>query len=100
MALYVQSEDKLVYQVEMKAMQASEFYYLLDLNLVCGWDYVNPDENDTQGYVAPNNFIEEVQNESLTFYPLTETIIERLEEDGYKEVNLRELKAEHIIASL
>lgn len=98
--LYVQNEDKMVYSVEMKLQQASEFYYHLELTLVSGWDYVNPDENDIQGYVGANKFIEEVQWESYTFYPMEETILDRLKEEGYKRVYVDELQIEHIVNAI
>ena len=98
--LYVQNEEKMVYKVEMVARQVSEFYYLLNLELVVGWDYVNPDENDVQGYVGAENFVEEVQYESFAFYPIEETINGRLEEEGFKRVYLDELQIEHLIKSI
>lgn len=98
--LYVQNENKMVYKVEMKPQQASEFYYHLHLELVAGWDYVNPDENDIQGYVGADRFIEDVQLEILTFYPINESIIERLEDEDYKRVNINELQIEHILNSI
>ena len=99
MRLLVQNEDKMVYEVELKMEQPSEFYGMLGLTLVCGWDYVSED-SDIQGYVAPDNFVEDVQYEYITFLPLHENIIERLEEEGYKKVEASELAIEHILASI
>ena len=99
MTVLVQDEDKFVYKVEMVEQQASEFYYLLNLELVCGWDYVSED-SDIQGYVLPENFTEDIQHISLTFYPMNETIIQRLQYDGYKAVDVSELKIEGFLARL
>ena len=98
--LLVQNEDKLVYKVEMKLQHESEMYYLLNLELVCGWDYVNPDENDIQGYVGAENFVEHVQYHSYTFYPMLESGLERLEEEGYTKVDAKDLAIENLLASL
>ena len=98
--LYVQNEEKMVYKVEMESRQPSEFYYLLNLELVAGWDYVNPDENDIQGYVSANMFVEEEQYHSYTFYPMDETILERLKDEGYERVYIEELQIEHIVSAL
>ena len=97
--LLVQNEDKLVYKVEMKEQQASEMYYLLTLELVCGWDYVSED-SDIQGYVGAENFVEYVQYESITFYPMIESGLERLEEEGYKKIEAKDLAIENLLASL
>ena len=99
MQLLVQNEDKLVYEVELKMEQPSEFYGMLGLKLVCGWDYISED-SDRQGYVAPSNFVEDVQYDYVTFLPLYENIIERLEEEGYKKVEANDLAIENLLASL
>lgn len=96
----VQDEDKLVYKVEMKVQQESEMYYHLNLELVCGWDYVNPDESDVQGYVGAENFVDYIQYHSYTFYPMLESGLERLEEEGFKKVEAKDLAIENLIASL
>lgn len=98
MSLYVQNDDKMVYSVEMKVRQASEFFYLLELTLIGGWDYIT-EESDRQGYVSNERFVEDVQYESFTFYPMFETIIDRLKEEGFEKVELKDLQAEHLLAS-
>lgn len=95
--LLVQNDEKLVYKVEMEARQASEFYYLLKLELVAGWDY---GEVGTQGYVKPEHFVDDVQFESYTFHPIEETIIGRLEDAGYKRITVEELQIANIESSL
>lgn len=95
--LYVQNEDKMVYRVELKRQGGQGFYFLIELELVCGWDYVAPDHNDIQGYVSADRFIDDVQYESLTFYPMDETMVERLEDDGYKVVEMKDLSIEHLV---
>lgn len=98
--LYVESEDKFVYKVEMVARQKESFYYSLELELIAGWDYVNPDENNIQGYVGADRFTESVQGDYLTFYPMDETILERLDDAGYKPVTLEELKVKGFALSI
>ena len=99
MRLLVQNEDKMVYEVELKMEQPSEFYGMLGLTLVCGWDYVSED-SDIQGYVGAENFVEYVQYHSYTFYPMVESGLERLEEEGYTKVEAKDLAIENMIASL
>ncbi len=99
MQLLVQNEDKMVYEVELKMEQPSEFYGRLSLTLVCGWDYVSED-SDRQGYVTPNNFVDDVQYDDITFLPLHENIIERLEEEGYKKIEANDIAIEHLLASI
>ena len=97
--VYVKNDDKMVYEVSLQR-HGGAFYHLITLELVCGWDYVNPDENDIQGYVKPERFVDGVQYESLTFYPLDETILGRLEEEGYKRVYLEELGIENFLGAI
>lgn len=89
------STEKLVYLVnEFEAYYNSE-YLQIHLELVAGWDYVNPDENDVQSWVSADKFIEEVQDEYINQYFLKEGMEEALEENGYTI-----LKEEHISNSL
>ena len=89
--LYVKNESKLIYKVTIgenyyirKNLDVnSNTYFTLDLSLIAGIDYINPDENDLQGYVNADRFINDVQYESITIYPMNETIKDRLKEEGY-----------------
>ena len=89
--LYVKNENKMIYKATIgedyytrrNSNVNSNTYFTVDLELVAGVDYINPDTNDIQGYVKPNRFIEEVQYENFTVYLLDETIKQRLEDEGY-----------------
>ena len=89
--LYVKNESKMIYKVTIgedyytrrNSNINSNTYFTVDLELVAGIDYINPDTSDQQGYVKANKFTDEVQYESFTVYPLDETIKQRLEDEGY-----------------
>ena len=75
----VNEEAKLVYEVgEYETHSGSDALYI-HLELVAGWDYVNPDENDIQGWCPADRFIEEVQSEMVAQYFLVEGMREALE---------------------
>ena len=82
---YVMNEDaKLVYQVgEFETFHNSEGIHI-HLELVAGWDYVNPDENDVQGWCPADRFVEDIQDEMVFQYFLVEGMKEALKENGYK----------------
>lgn len=89
--LYVKNDDNLIYQVVNRTTipDQGKDNHLVDywnLELVCGRDYTNPDENDNQGWVSANNFTQHVQTESITVFPMDESLKDRLEEEGYKVV--------------
>ena len=81
---YVVDEDeKLVYKVgEFETFSDYEAIQI-HLELVAGWDYVNPDENDIQGWCPANRFVEDVQTETVIQYFLQEGMKEALEDNGY-----------------
>lgn len=81
---YVMNEDsKLVYKVgEYETYHDSEGIHI-HLELVAGWDYVKPDENDVQGWCSADNFVEDVQYEMVFQYFLVEGMKEALQENGY-----------------
>lgn len=70
---YVLNEDsKLVYKVgEYETYHDSEGIHI-HLELVAGWDYVNPDENDVQGWCPADRFVEDVQWDMVFQYFLVE----------------------------
>lgn len=81
---YVIDEDeKLVYKVgEYETFSGSTFLQI-NLELVAGWDYVNPDENDVQGWCPADRFVEDIQFESAIQYFLVEGMKEALEQNSY-----------------
>lgn len=81
---YVLDEDsKLIYKVgEFESYSGHDAIHI-HLELVAGWDYVNPDENDVQGWCPANRFVEDVQSEIVSQYFLVEGMKESLQENGY-----------------
>ena len=90
---YVINEDaKLVYMVSEYETYSGVTYLGINLELVAGWDYVNPDYNDVQGWCPADRFVEDVQFESITQYFLKESMEEALEANDYtilEEINPR-----------
>lgn len=82
--LYVKNDtENLVYKIaEYETFQDSS-YILIHLELVAGWDYVNPDENDIQGWCTAENFVEDVQFESFPQYFIDESMKEAIEANNY-----------------
>lgn len=66
--------------------------FTYDLDLVAGYDYINTDESNAQGFIPANNFIDEVQWDIINVYPIQESLGERLEEEGYKVINIEDYK--------
>lgn len=91
-AIYVKNDDKLVYKVESVEIYDNYNSLRLNLKLVCGWDYVNPDYNDVQGWCPADRFIEDVQSEMEICYFLKESVKECLEDNGYEILEKNPLK--------
>ena len=92
--VYVQDEDnKLVYKV--CDYDAYNNYITWSLELVAGWDYINPDYTDQQGWVSNNNFVQDVQFITVLQYMLEESFKEAVETNGltvmenFNEANIR-----------
>lgn len=91
--LHVISEDKLIYKVESyRQLDSSAIGFVFNLELVAGYDYIDIDYSDMQGYVSKENFVEDIHLEQITFYPLTETLTEALEDGGYTAININDYK--------
>lgn len=86
-AIYVQNEDKLVYKTE--SIEVYDRYDSLHINLtlVAGWDYVNPDMNNIHGWCPANRFVEDVQTETVIQYFIEESMKESLEANNYEVLN-------------
>lgn len=81
---YVENKhDKLVYKVADYQVYDDCDYIQINLELVAGWDYVNPDENDVQGWCPAENFVEDIQFEYVLQYFFAEGMKEALEEHEY-----------------
>lgn len=82
--IYVRNNDNLIYVVESVTSYNNGCDYLqVNLKLVAGIDYINPDENDVQCWCSANNFVEEVQEDSINQYFIKESMIEALENNDY-----------------
>ncbi|MDX5885024.1 hypothetical protein [Bacillus cereus group sp. BfR-BA-00999] len=96
-AVHVINEEKMIYKISRyRELQSSTLGFTYDLDLVAGYDYINPDENDIQGFVEAKNFTDDVQSDILTVYPLSESLGERLEESGYKVIKIEDYKIHEI----
>lgn len=91
--VYVINEEKMIYKISRyRELQSSTLGFTYDLDLVAGYDYINSDENDIQGFVEAKNFTDDVQSDILTVYPLSESLGERLEESGYTVIKIEDYK--------
>lgn len=91
--LHVINSDRMIYKVSsVRELDARVYSLVYSLDLVAGYDYVNPDESDRQGFVSKENFVENVQWECLTVYPLNESLGDRLEEEGYKIIDIEQIQ--------
>lgn len=81
---YVKNEEKFIYEV--KSFEAYDGYNTLHFNLelVAGWDYINPDMNDIQGYVPADRFVEDLQSETVIQYFMEESLKECMEANDYE----------------
>ena len=79
----VNDAENLVYEVGKFETYEDADFISIELELVAGWDYINPDENDIQGYVPADRFIEDIQYEYINQYFLKEGTEEALQENGY-----------------
>ena len=83
--IYIKDCNDLVYKVTYGTIE--DTCIIWNLELYCGWDYINPDENNIQGYVPANRFIEEVQYDTVIQYFFEEGLKECLIENGYIPIN-------------
>lgn len=87
---YVRNDDNMIYEIGTFEVYDGYNSIHLNLELVAGWDYVNPDYNDIQGYVPADRFIEDVQTDTVIQYFLEESATDALESDGYYIITLPE----------
>lgn len=78
------TEDKMIYKLR-KELRA-DGYLDLTLELVCGWDYIDADGSDQQGYVGKDFFVEEAEYEYLTCDIMNESIMQVLSDNGLKVI--------------
>ena len=77
------ADEKLVYKVGEYETYSGHDAIHIHLELVAGWDYVNPDENNVQGWCPADRFVEDVQMEIVAQYFLVEGMKEALTENDY-----------------
>ena len=80
----INEEEKLVYKVGEFETYGNADFITWELELVAGVDYINPDENDIQGFVPADRFVEDIQYEYINQLFLVEGAKEVLEYHGYK----------------
>ncbi|AHZ09707.1 hypothetical protein FP74_gp089 [Bacillus phage CAM003] len=87
--MLVVGEDKKVYGLEIgrRIDSKDDIAFVVELNLIAGWDYVSPDYNDIQGYVPANRFVEYVQYEHFVWYADSESLKEALHENNYEQAS-------------
>lgn len=86
-------DKKFIYQINnVKEVGSGSHCLSYELELIAGHDYINPDENDIQGFVDNRAFVESVQYEDLTVFPLEESLGERLKEEGYRLIDIEDYK--------
>ena len=93
----IDDEDRLVYKVATYETFDGCTYLQINLELVAGWDYINPDENDEQGWCPAEKFMEEVQSETVNQYFLKEGMEEALEAHDFTIMNALSPKLKAII---
>lgn len=81
--IYAVSEDKLAYKVSGIEIYDNQNYISVELELVAGWDYVDPDTSDIQGWCPAERFVEDVQYDFVIQYFVEESMTEALEANGY-----------------
>lgn len=83
--LFVENSDHLIYELKDIELKENGLAYLY-LDLVCGYDYVDPDNSNKQGYVDKNNFVEEVQHEIVSCDVIKESLKQAFNNDGYNVI--------------
>lgn len=88
--LYAINEgETMIYKLESfnQLGMSNGFGLSVDMELVAGYDYVEMDYSNKQGWVSKEGFIETTHNETFTFYPFVETLAEALKEAGFKQLS-------------
>lgn len=76
---YIDENKKMIYKLtEVSFTNNGEPTGRYALELITGYDYINPDWSNAQGWVSPNNFIDEVQYICGLWYYLEESLNEYL----------------------
>lgn len=84
--IYVRHGHSMIYKVAELKMRTDNWIDIT-LELVCGWDYIDADGSNAQGFVGKENFVEEAEFEYLSCDIMNESIMQVLKENGYKKIN-------------
>lgn len=84
--LYFENAEKMIYRLKDFEVKGNGIAYLY-LDLKCGYDYVDPDNFNLQGYVPKDNFTEEAQHDMISCDLMAESIIKALNDNGYRILN-------------
>lgn len=91
--IYVINSDKMIYKIEsVREIDGNEYGLVYTLELVAGYDYIDTDYSDKQGFVSAEGFVDDVQVDWITVYPLSESLGERLKEQDYTVININDYK--------
>ncbi len=77
--------DGFIYRVDSITPFEKADYIWVHLALVCGWDYLNED-TEVQGWVAPENFVKDVQTEIISQNFVLESLYDALEFNDFEIV--------------
>lgn len=91
--LHVINGDNLIYKLTgFNQIDSTAIGFSYNLELVAGYEYIDADNSNVQGYVSKEAFTDEVQWDMITFYPLIETLAEALADSDYTPVNINSYK--------
>lgn len=82
-SMYVR-KDGFVYRVYGYNACDGDTVLELKLSLVAGWDYLNPDENDDQGWCPASRFTDDVQTDMVIMNFRMQGAEDALRSDGYE----------------
>ncbi|AMW62741.1 hypothetical protein DIGNKC_272 [Bacillus phage DIGNKC] len=85
----INEEETMIYKLESfnQMSMNKDFGLSVDMELIAGYDYVEMDYSNKQGWVSKEGFVETTHNETFTFYPFVETLAEALKEAGFKQLS-------------
>lgn len=97
--MFLVKKDGLIYEVKVPSVICStDMSLIYNLALVCGFDYIDPDNNDLQGWVDASRFTSHVQDEDILVL-FDESLSDRLKEEGFEIIKnlpkIHVLKSEH-----
>jgi hypothetical protein len=79
--------DDRAYEISYTIENNDTSFIYLNLTLVAGIDYIDPDMSDKQGWCKPSNFISEVQTDTIICYIEVESIKNALMDYDYEIVD-------------